>query len=52
MPRYYRDKIYTNRYQKKQIQLAKIAFTEKLGHPPPTAWDHEKLMTKLNRKIK
>lgn len=51
MPRYYKDKIFTNRYQKKLIQKKMLAFSEK--HPQrPSEWEHTLLLKKLNRKNK
>lgn len=51
MPRYYKDKIFRNRYSKKQIHVSALEYTK--AHPQkPTQWDHDQLQTKLNRKMK
>lgn len=51
MPRYYKDKIFKNRYSKKQIHVAALEYTSK--HPQKVdQWQHDQLQTKLNRKMK
>jgi len=50
MPRYYRDKIFESIFAKKLVQWKKLNATLDKPTPPPTAWDHEKLLNKLNRK--
>lgn len=54
MPRYYRDKIFTNRYQKRLMHLNAMEHSANQpgGDRPPTEWEHELLMNKLNRKNK
>lgn len=49
MPRYYKDKIFTNRYQKKLVQLKALAYTEQ-NPSKVTPSDEKRLMKKLNRK--
>lgn len=53
MPRYYKDKIFTTRYQKKQLQVDALAYS--LKHPTDQATMnelHARLTKKLNRKHK
>lgn len=52
MPRYYRDKMITNRYQKRLIQVNKLQYTKDKNLPRPTQMEHDRLMKKLNRKNK
>lgn len=51
MPRYYKDKIFTNRYQKRLIQVNALKYSEK--HPQKVSEvEHEILLKKLQRKFK
>lgn len=52
MPRYYKDKIFTNRYQKRLIQVNALAYSEKHGNKRPSEAEHKYLFDKLNRKNK
>lgn len=51
MPRYYKDKIFLNRYAKKIIQVNALAYTKKHPHKI-SEWEHQRLFDKLNRKNK
>lgn len=50
MPRYYKDKIFTNRYMKKLVHLKALQYTVDNPAPRPTEWEHEQLVKKLNKK--
>jgi len=53
MPRYYKDKIFTNRYQKKLLQVNAMAYSSKHPVDPGSVHElHERLSKKLNRKQK
>jgi len=49
MPRYYKDKIYTNPHQKEMVRFKAMKYSEK--HPSePCVIQHDRLLKKLNRK--
>lgn len=49
MPRYYRDKFWTNKHTKAQIQQKSMEYSEKFGLPPCPV-DHERKLKRLNKK--
>lgn len=51
MPRYYKDKIYTNPHLKAMVQQKSLAYT--LKNPQDSCpIQHERLLKKLQRKMK